>query len=123
MYYTMSRRDPPAGYRSPHSTSPPVQNIKRDPFQQAVGVDQKRQLAWEVRSVAMTAFNTAGHAAFGQRLWESIFCRTSIRRCGERAGLSQVLGRSKSTAVMQATRARFTFPNGSLRASIRNDIA
>ena len=42
MYYTMSQPGP-AGWicRSSRSTSPWSQNIKRDPFEQAVGIDQK----------------------------------------------------------------------------------
>ncbi len=73
MYYTMSQPGP-AGWIMPlvpfHFTL--VQNIKRDPFEQAVGLDQKTALAWAARSASpSTAYLYDWNMLpIGQQLWE-----------------------------------------------------
>jgi arylsulfatase len=78
MYYTMSQPGP-AGWIMPlvpfHFTL--VQNIKRDPFEQAVGIDQKTALSI---GGALGAPSTAflydwNMLPIGQRLWlEHLLC-------------------------------------------------
>ena len=73
MYYTMSQPGP-AGWIMPlvpfHFTL--VQNIKRDPFEQAVGIDQKTSLGMGGALAApMTAFLYDWNMLpIGQQLWE-----------------------------------------------------
>jgi arylsulfatase A-like enzyme len=73
MYYTMSQPGP-AGWIMPlvpfHFTL--VQNIKRDPFEQAVGIDQKSAMSLGGALAApMTAFQYDWNMLpIGQQLWE-----------------------------------------------------
>ena len=85
MYYTMSqpgRGGLDSAARSFHLTL--VQNIKRDPFEQAVGLNQKTAMGLAVRSAApMTAFQYDWNMLpIGQQLWLKELCPTrSSRRC------------------------------------------
>ena len=78
MYYTMSQPGP-AGWIMPlipfHFTL--VQNIKRDPFEQAVGVDQKTAMSFGgALGGPVTAFHTTGT------------CCRSASSCGRRSSMS-----------------------------------
>jgi arylsulfatase len=102
MYYTMSQPGP-AGWIMPltpfHFTL--VQNIKRDPFEQAVGVDQKSAMSLGgALGGPMTAFQYDWNMLpIGQQLWLKhllTYEKFPPLQAPESYNLSQVLEQVKS---------------------------
>ena len=88
MYYTMSQPGP-AGWIMPLTTFhfTLVQNIKRDPFEQAVGVEQKSAMSLGgALGAPMTAFQYDWNMLpIGQQLWlEHLSSYENTRRCRRR---------------------------------------
>jgi arylsulfatase len=106
MYYTMSQPGP-AGWIMPlipfHFTL--VQNIKRDPFEQAVGIDQKTAMSLGGALAApMTAFQYDWNMLpIGQQLWlkhlESYIPYPPLQQAAS-YNLSQVIDQVKKAQSM-----------------------
>jgi arylsulfatase len=103
MYYTMSQSGP-AGWLLPlipyHMTQ--VQNIKRDPFEQAVGTDQKTAMSiGGAMGAPMTAFQYDFNILpLGQQLWLEhleTYQRFPPLQAPESYNLSQVMEQVKSS--------------------------
>ena len=99
MYYTMSQPGP-AGWIMPlvpfHFTL--VQNIKRDPFEQSVGIDQKSAMSLGGDSGPATAFIYDWNMLpIGQQLWLKELQSYDIHRCRplRSYNLSQVIEQVK----------------------------
>jgi arylsulfatase A-like enzyme len=109
MYYTMSQPGP-AGWIMPlvsfHFTL--VQNIKRDPFEQAVGIDQKTALSLggSLGSPSTAFLYDWNMLPIGQRLWEeqlSSYEKFPPLQAPESYNLSQVLEEVKKANASSAS--------------------
>jgi hypothetical protein len=109
MYYTMSQPGP-AGWIMPlvpfHFTL--VQNIKRDPFEQAVGIDQTTAMSiGGALGAPATAFLYDWNMLpIGQRLWEAhllTYEKFPPLQAPESYNLSQVLEEVKKANASQAS--------------------
>ena len=109
MYYNMSQPGP-AGWIMPlipfHFTL--VQNIKRDPFEQAVGVEQKSAMSLGgALGAPMTAFQYDWNMLpIGQQLWLehlSTYEKYPPLQAAESYNLSQVLEQVKAATASHAS--------------------